>query len=119
MKYKYKRYKVRVIPDPQHPIIIDFVGENFIDTLKAKDIGQGGLSVFVPHQFDGCVINREIELVVTLPNTRSFKTKGMIRHRGESQGFYFGVSFTHIERNDFETLKNYVKMRADQGYIVK
>jgi len=119
MIYKHKRYQTRVIPDPQDPIIIDLAGENFIDILKAKDIGQGGLSVFVPYQFEGCIINREIELVVTLPNARSFKTRGMIRHKGQRQGFYFGISFTHIERDNLKTLKGYVKMRADQGHIVK
>lgn len=119
MKYKFERFQTRVIPDPQHPIIIDLIGENFIDILKAKDIGPGGLSVFVPYQFEGCIINREIDIVVTLPDTRSFKTRGMIRHKEQRQGFYFGISFTHIEKDDLETLKGYVKIRADQGQIVK
>lgn len=119
MIYKHKRYQTRVIPDTQNPIIIDLIGENFIDVLKAKDIGPGGLSVFVPYQFEGCIINREIDIVITLPDTRSFKTNGMIRHKGQRQGFYFGISFTHIERDDLETLKSYVKVRADQGHIVK
>jgi hypothetical protein len=119
MTYKHTRYQTRVIPDPLNPIMIDLIGENFIDILKAKDIGEGGLSVYVPYQFFGCKIDREIELVVTLPDTRSFKTMGMIRHKGQKQGFYFGIAFIHIEGEDLETLKSYIKMRADQGHIVK
>jgi len=118
MIYKHKRYQIRVLPDPLHPIIVDLVGENFIDVLKVKDIGEGGLSVYVPYQFDGCRIDREIDLVVTLPDARSFKTGGVIRHKGERQGFYFGIAFTHIGREDMEKLKSYIKMSADQGRIV-
>ena len=119
MIYKHTRYQTRVIPDPLNPIMIDLIGENFIDVLKAKDIGEGGLSVYVPYQFAGCVIDREIELILTLPDTMSFKTRGMIRHRGQKQGFYFGIAFTHIDRKDLETLKSYIKTRSDQGHIVK
>jgi len=118
MIYKHKRYQVRVIPDPLHPIIIDLAGENFIDVLRAKDIGEGGLSVYVPYQFEGCRIDREIDLVITLPDTRSFKVSGVIRHKGEKQGYYFGIAFTKIEKEDFESLKRYIDMRAEQGHIV-
>jgi hypothetical protein len=98
MIYKHKRDTVRVIPDPLNPIIVDLVGENFIDVLRAKDIGEGGLSVHVPYQFAGCIINREIELVITLPGARSFKAGGMIRHNGQKQELYFGISFTGTYR---------------------
>ena len=118
MKHKNKRKKIRVLPDPQNPIIINLVGGNFIDILKAKDIGEGGLSVYVPYQFEGCITNREIELIITLPGVRSFKTRGMIRHKGEKQGFYFGIAFTYIDKIYLETLKDYIKTRADQGHIV-
>ena len=134
MIYKNKRNQIRVIPDPINPIIIDLVrvipdplkpifvdlvGENFVDVLKAKDIGEGGLSVYVPHQFTGCKIDHEIELVITLPKIRSFKASGLIRHKGEKQGFYFGIAFTHIEEKDLIKLRDYIKTRAEQGMIVK
>lgn len=118
MIYKHTRYQTRVIPDPLNPVIIDLVGENFIDVLKAKDIGEGGLSVYVPYQFAGCVIDREIELIITLPDVRSFKARGKIRHKGEKQGFYFGIAFKHIDEDNLKTLKEYIKVRADQGHIV-
>ena len=119
MIYKHKRNKIRVIPDHLSPVIIDLVGENFIDTLKAKDIGEGGLSVYVPYQFTGCIIDREIELIVTLPKVRSFKTSGLIRHKGEKQGFYFGIAFLHIEEKDLKALKGYIKTMGEQGRFVK
>jgi len=119
MIYKHKRDRVRVIPDELNPIIIDLVGENFIDVLRAKDIGEGGLSVHVPYQFAGCIINREIELVITLPGARSFKVGGMIRHKGQKQDFYFGISFTNIKQEDLEKLKSYAQTRMDLGHIVK
>jgi hypothetical protein len=119
MVYKHKRDGVRVIPDPLNPIIVDLVGENFIDVLRAKDIGEGGLSVYVPYQFDGCIINREIEVIITLPGARSFKAGGMIRHSGKKQDLYFGISFTYIKPEDLEELKEYIKARTEQGQIVK
>ncbi len=118
MIYKHKRNQTRVIPDPQHPVIIDLVGENFIDILKAKDIGEGGLSVYVPYQFAGCMIDHEIELIITLPTFRSFKTGGLIRHKGEKQGYYFGIAFTHIDESDLEKLRGYIKTRAELGQLV-
>jgi hypothetical protein len=118
MNYKHTRHKLRVLPDPQHPVIIDLVGENFIDVIKAKDIGEGGLSVYVPYQFAGCIIDHEIELIITLPTVRSFKVIGMIRHKGDRQGFYFGIAFTHIKQQDLDKLKEYIKTRADLGMIV-
>ena len=118
MIYKHKRNQTRVIPDPQHQIIIDIVGDNFIDVLNAKDIGEGGLSVYVPYQFAGCMIDHEIELIITLPTVRSFKTRGLIPHKGEKQGYYFGIAFTHIEENDLEKLKDYIKTRAELGKLV-
>lgn len=119
MFYKHKRNKVRVIPDPKHPVIIDLIGKNFIDVLRAKDIGEGGLSVYVPYQFNGCTIDREIELIVTLPKVRSFKAVGMIRHKGQKQDLYFGISFTRVETKDLEKLKEYINERSDQGYTIK
>jgi len=118
MIYKHKRHHTRVIPDPEHPVIIDLVGENFIDVLKAKDIGEGGLSVYVSYQFDGCIIDREIELIITLPESRSFKASGLIKHKGEKQGFYFGIVFTQIDNNNLKSLTTYIKTRADLGHIV-
>ncbi len=119
MIYKHKRDQVRVIPDPLNPIIVDLVGENFIDVLRAKDIGEGGLSVYVPYQFAGCIINREIEVVITLPGTRSFKAGGMIRHNGQKQDLYFGISFTYIKPEDLEKLKGYIQTRIDLGHTVR
>ena len=108
-----------MVPDPQHPVIIDLIGENFIDVLRAKDIGEGGLSVYVPYRFDGCIIDREIELIITLPQVRSFKATGMIRHKGQKQDFFFGISFMRVEGENLEKLQGYIKERSEQGYTVK
>ena len=118
MVYKNKRYLIRVMPDPENPLIIDLVGEKFVDVLRVKDIGEGGLSVYIPYQFNRCVINREIELVVTLPGAWSFKARGNIKHKEETPGDYFGISFTHIEEQDMEKVKEYIRMRADEGHVV-
>jgi hypothetical protein len=118
MTYKHTRHQIRVLPDPQHPVIVDLVGENFIDILNAKDIGEGGLSVYVPYQFAGCIIDHEIELIITLPAVRSFKTSGLIRHKGDKQGLYFGIAFTQVQQKDLEKLKEYIKTRTELGMIV-
>ncbi len=119
MIYKHKRHHTRAIPDPEHPVIVNLVGENFIDTIRAKDIGEGGLSVYVPYQFQGCVVDREVAIIITLPKVRSFKATGMIRHKGKKQGFYFGIAFTDIKDKDLQQLMDYIKERAELGSIVK
>jgi hypothetical protein len=51
---KEKRCYIRVKPKDDEPVEIQLIGANFIDVLNAKDISEGGVGIFVEHDFEGC-----------------------------------------------------------------
>ena len=67
-------------PSKSEPVEVQIIGGNSIDILHARDISATGLGVFVPHGFEGCDLDQEVELVITLPGTRTFMARGVIRH---------------------------------------
>ena len=88
------------------------MGDGFLDVLYARDVACGGVGVHVPHGFKGCDLDQEVELIVSLPGSRSFCVSGRIRHsttfRDET---FFGVEFTNLASADRDKLKRYVKER--------
>ena len=94
---------------------MQIIGGNSIDILHARDISATGLGVFVPHGFEGCNLDEEVELVITLPATRTFMARGIIRHitqRGQPEQ-YFGVEFTRIEQRHRNQVLAYVQLDAE------
>ena len=91
------------------------MGGNSIDILHARDISATGLGVFVPHGFEGCIIHEEVELVITLPETRTFMARGIIRHvtQRDHPEQYFGVEFTSIEQRHRSQVIAYVQLDAE------
>jgi c-di-GMP-binding flagellar brake protein YcgR len=85
------------------------MGNGFLEVVRARDVSVGGLSVFVPHDFDGCDIDHEVELILTLGNSRPFKTRAVIRHRsrGESKHF-FGLQFVALTEEHRAAIERYV-----------
>ena len=65
---KNRRRYFRAVPEEGHPIHLDINGENFIEILTAVSISQKGIGIRVPHGFKGCKINKQVELVLSLPN---------------------------------------------------
>ena len=93
------------------------MGSNSLDILRARDISLTGLGVYVSHGFEGCDVNSEVELVITLPRTRTFVCKGVIRHvssEGEP-GQYFGVEFTRVTDGNRAKIREYITRAADAG----
>ena len=89
---KADRPELRVCPTPEAPVEVQVVGPNSIDVLRARDVSQNGVGLFVPHRFEGCEIDSDVQLVITLPGVKTFLARGVIRHvtgRGRS-GEYFG-----------------------------
>ncbi len=104
----------RVQPTPGEPVEVQILSEGSIDILHARDVSVGGLGVYVPHGFEGCKIEEEVDLVVTLPQTRTFSAKGVIRHVtgvAEISG-YFGVEFTQIRAEHRAAIQEYVHRRS-------
>jgi len=110
-----RRKHARVKPEQKAPVRVQIIGEDFLDAFRANDISVGGLSVTVPHLFEGCKIDREVELIVTLPRKRAFQARGQIRHlRKVDYGAVFGVMFTAIETENRERINYYVETHADR-----
>src|SRR5215471_9068635 len=94
---KESRRHLRVQPDPSAPVRVDIMGQGFLDVLLARDISVGGLGIRVPHGFENCDIDSEVDLIITLGRARPFKTTGSIRHYGKDAGdTVFGVEFTAL-----------------------
>ncbi len=101
----------RVRPKRDHPVEVQIVGRNSIDVLNARDISVTGIGVYVPHRFEGCDIDAEVELVLTLPEQKPFVARGRIRHetrRGDSSSF-FGFQFLHLSSEQVDLLRRYVR----------
>lgn len=105
--YGEKREHLRVTPRPDSPIIIDINGENFVEILHAQNISIGGISVFVPHGFQGCEINKQVNLVIKLPKPikKSFCVAGKIKHLSHN---YFGVDFIALGEENRTRIEKYI-----------
>jgi c-di-GMP-binding flagellar brake protein YcgR len=108
----------RVKPRSGEPIEVQIVGEDFMDLFHAVDISAGGLGVRVPHRFEGCNIDANVDLVVKLPREKSFMARGVVRHKTlptRDQQTFFGVEFTSISDGDRKRIEEYVRVRLAEG----
>ncbi len=85
-------------------------GENFLDILEALDISVGGIGISVPHMFDGCKIENDVSLVITIPFPvmKSIAVAGKVKH---IKGKDFGVTFVSIKGIDKKLVEEYVVYR--------
>jgi hypothetical protein len=96
--------------DPTAPIRVDIMGNGFLEVLHARDISLGGLGVSVPHGFEGCDLNGEVELIVTLGRARPFKTMGVIRHYSKTaRDHVFGLEFVGLGPEQIEAVDAYIQ----------
>lgn len=114
-----RRRFVRVRPHPHRPIEVQVVGNDFMDVFFAQDISVGGMAVSVPHRFEGCEINAEVMLIVSLPGAKAFRAKGQIRHvASRADGDVFGLQFTAIAPEAHEQVRAYVEARQLMQAVV-
>ncbi|MCG8588312.1 MAG: PilZ domain-containing protein [Proteobacteria bacterium] len=109
------RGAVRVRPSRERPIQVQIMGRGSLDVLNARDISLTGLSIYVSHGFDGCDLEGEVQLVVTLPDTSAFIALGVVRHqtvRSEEPMGYFGVEFTELSDRNRARIRDYISGRA-------
>jgi hypothetical protein len=101
----------RVTPRRGAPVEVQVMGPGSLDVLAARNVSQTGIGVYVPHGFAGCDLDKEVELVITLPGERSFLARGLIKHRTDSgdEGHHFGLLFTTISREQRAKIRNYVR----------
>lgn len=101
---------VRVRPLPSQPVEVQIIGKASLDVLRARDISESGVGVWVEHRFEGCDIKLPVELVITLPKRKPFLAKGVIKHvtRRDEPVEYFGVEFTEISEGNRGQIASYV-----------
>jgi c-di-GMP-binding flagellar brake protein YcgR len=108
-----RRAHPRVHPKPGEPIEVQLIGTDFLDVLDVRDISAGGLGLQVPHLFEGCNLDVQLDVVITLPRERSFMARGVIRHI--SNGTLFGLEFTNLSTAARSRIERYVAARIAQG----
>ena len=103
------RKSCRVTPPPHAPVKIQIMGLHSLDFTNAKDISITGIGVHVPHGFEACNLESDVELVITLPGKRSFSAVGALRHRskGDEQSS-FGIEFTQISEASCLLIEMYI-----------
>ena len=116
---KERRRHFRVEPEASDPIIVHINGADFFDIVYASDISEGGSCIVVPHEFEGCKLDGDISVVITLPRpiNRSILASGAIRHIGDKR---FGVSFIDVSREDRKQIRRYISCRIqDRSPIIR
>jgi hypothetical protein len=105
------RSNTRVVPSRLAPVEIQVMGSGRLDVLKARNVSQTGIGIYVSHGFAGCDPNEEVELVITLPHARPFLARGIIKHQTDSgsEGHHFGVEFTEISREHRLKIRDLVR----------
>lgn len=103
----------RVRPASTDPVEVQIMGQGFLDIVNARDIGLGGVGVWIPHGFTGCDTSVPVELVLTLPSHKSFLVRGRIRHRtaDDAQNEFFGIEFTNLTQKHRRVLSDYLLLR--------
>ena len=101
----------RAQPAQGKPVHVQIMGEGFLDVFAARDISAGGVSISVPHRFEGCAIDQEVDLVISLPAERPFMARGRIVHRTKTSHEFFGVEFTRLADSHSALIERYVDGR--------
>ncbi len=105
----FHRQPKRVQPRPGEPVSVQIMGSGFLDVLVARDISARGVGVVVPHRFEGCRVDDDVELVITLPGEPHFLARGRIVHRTKTSEEFFGLEFSDIARQDRRRVDAYAK----------
>jgi PilZ domain len=108
---KDQRRADRVEPLPGEPVEIQIASNGSLDVVHARDLSLSGVGVFLPHCFEGCDIDREVDLVISLPRQSAFLVKGIVKHRTRMDPFpsFFGVEFTGLRKDDLKNLALYIE----------
>lgn len=115
--YVEQRSVPRVEPDPEAAIEVQIMGDGFLDVLLARDICENGIGIYVAHGFEGCRIDCDVKLCITLPGHSPFLANGRIVHEPSPTKNFFGVVFTKIFIVDQRKIRSYLKKRlAELGY---
>ena len=99
------------MPARNEPVYIQIMGDGFLDMFAARDISATGVSIVVPHRFEDCNLDDEVELIITLPGQRPFMARGQIVHRTKTNEAFFGVQFSGLRSRYRDLISAYVRSR--------
>ncbi len=114
-----QRKSIRVYPEPDNPVEIQIMGEGFLDIFYARNISERGMGIEVPYKFEGCDIDKPIDIIITLPPEICFKARGVIKHSNAeltSRGI-FGIELTSFEKGHEKDIKKYVDEMIEKGRV--
>lgn len=98
------------MPEPEHPVKVSLIGANFMDEFKVVDISRGGVGILAPHAFEGCNLNEQVDLALSLP----FPKRTLLKARGEivhHHGLRFGIAFSDLPQKSKQLIQSYIAKR--------
>lgn len=109
-----RRQDPRYQPPSSMVVEVHIMGAQSLNILRARDISLSGLGVRVTHGFSAADLGHELDLVIALPESRSFLARGRVRHRNDdASGHFFGVEFTDVKPANRVQIREFVKRLAD------
>lgn len=109
-----RRREPRYQPPASMTVEVHIMGTHSLNILRARDISLSGLGIHVPHGFPDADLDHELNLIVTLPDHRSFSARGIVRHRNsEAAPNFFGIEFTDIKPEDHDAVRAFIDQLAD------
>jgi len=102
-----KRRSPRVTPEPDQPVGIHLIGQDYVEVTNAINVSIEGIGICVPHGFHDVNLDKLAEVLIKLPEPVdcSFTATVKIAHR---QGNNFGAQFMDIAEKDAKMLHAYI-----------
>lgn len=94
------------------------MGNGFLEIVKAVDISQQGVGIYLPRPLTSSEIEAEVEIVLTLPAERPIHTHGVIRRREGTQSGIIGIEFVRTPAKALEALDRYIERRSVRRSLV-
>jgi CheY-like chemotaxis protein len=102
------RAQRRVQLTSKSPVRMDIMGDGFVEIVQVIDLGPSGAKIYAPHQFVGCDINSEIQVIITFPGKQPFQVKGKIKHFTGEDKKTFGVEFINLSGADKKQIEAFI-----------
>lgn len=100
---------LRVRPDPDEPLKVLLLNDDRSDAFEARDVSVTGIGIFAPHRFAGWDLDRQVRLIVLLPNCQPFLARARIVHASHREREFFGLEFVDLHENKRREIEQYVQ----------
>lgn len=108
----FKPRYARVRPVPDQPVQVQVMGPGLLEIVRARDLSRSGLALAIPDGFPELEPDREVELVILLPERRPVRAAGEVRHVTELfTERFLGVELVEMAEAHRAALEDYVADR--------